>query len=142
MVVKLSKLWLSRRSARKRNSRLGLSHRKKGPSTAPLCVCVNSYCGVTFCHINYYPDATACSATERRDKGWCFVGEREPFSLASQQEIHCVCQVDQHSSLPSQLITSPSWEEGTKPLLAMPMNSPRDPAVPSSFVPYVPQETP
>lgn len=35
LVAKLSKLWLSRRSARKRNSRLALSHSKKGPSTTP-----------------------------------------------------------------------------------------------------------
>lgn len=105
LVVKLSKLWLSR-SARKRNSRLGLSHRKKGSSTTPLCVCVNSYC-ITL-HRVVWPSATLITTqvlllpvTERRDKGWCLVGERWPFSLASQWESHCVCQMDQHFSLPS-----------------------------------------
>lgn len=144
LVVKLSKLWLPTRFARKRNSRVGLFHRKKGPSTTPLCVCVNSYCitsqsGVTFCHLHHYPGATASSATERRDEGWCLLGERWPFSLASQQESHCVCQMDKHFSLPSELITRPSWEENTKPLLEMSMESPRDPEVHSSFVPYIPE---
>lgn len=45
LVLKLSKLLLSRRHARKGKSRLGLSHRKKGSSrTSPCPVCVNSYC--------------------------------------------------------------------------------------------------
>ena len=37
LVVKLSKLLLSRRHARKGKSRLGLSHRKKSSSTTSQC---------------------------------------------------------------------------------------------------------